>query len=179
MARPSKSMDVLESEGRTHLTKQQKEARKNAEKAFATGEILKERPEVKENQVAHKEFKRVTKLLASVGKNDALFEGIINRYCMLQAECASFVEMREMFSRDLEQLRADETMDAETRYVMATKMQYNILNIDKQMQAKRKMSLDIEKECAMTISAAMRTVPKQPTTAANPLAEILGDDAYD
>lgn len=180
MARPSKSVDVLESEGKSHRTKAELAARKAAEKAFATGRPLKERPEVKEDAVAHKEFLRITKLLESVGKNDALFEPIINRYCLLQAECMGLIKNRAQFERDLDALYEDEDVDADNRYRLAVKMQQNILDIDKDMQSKRKMILDIEKECSMTISAAMRTVPKQPApTPGSQILDILDDDADD
>ena len=38
------------------------------------------------------------------------------------------------------------------------------------------MMLDIEKECAMTISAAMRSIPKTTAEPKNPLMGILNDD---
>lgn len=177
MARPSKSVDVLRAEKKSHRTKAELAAREKAESAFATGMTLRERPEVKANEAAHKEFLRITKLLSVAGKNDALFEPIINRYCMLQSECLSFEVMREGFLQDLEQLRNNDEVNSDRRCELAVKMQQSILNVDKQLQAKRKMALDIEKECAMTISAAMRVIPKSPESSANPLAGILNDDA--
>ena len=60
-------------------------------------------------------------------------------------------------------------------YRLMASMQANILALDKQIQAKRKMMMDIERECAMTISAAQRSIPKQPTKV-NPLAELLKGD---
>ena len=42
-----------------HRTKAEIEDRKSAEEALASGEKLKERAEVRENKIAHREFLRV------------------------------------------------------------------------------------------------------------------------
>ena len=41
------------------------------------------------------------------------------------------------------------------------------------VQAKRKMMLDIEKECALTVASAVRNVPKKPEKAQDSLLEVL------
>lgn len=48
-----------------------------------------------------------------------------------------------------------------------------MLSLDKQVQAKRKMMLDIEKECALTVASAVRNVPKKPEKAQDSLLEVL------
>lgn len=68
------------------------ERQRKGEAAFATGIPIKEKEETKKNVVAHKEFLRVTKLLNKIEKCDALYENIINRYCLLYAECRDFEE---------------------------------------------------------------------------------------
>lgn len=173
MGRPSKSTTVLTSEKRSHRTKAEINARENAENNLVSGAKLKERPEVKESEIAHSEFQRVNKLLKKIGKNDALYEPIINRYCMLHAECADFEKKRELFSCNLDELSRNTEMDASVKYRLETEMQKSILSVDKQLQAKRRMMFDIEKECAMTISAAMRSIPKTPAAKKNPLEEVL------
>lgn len=175
VGRPSKNVDVLEEEQKSHRTKGELCARKAAEEALATGEKLKERKETKENPIAHREFLRVNKLLIAIGKNDALHEPIINRYCMLQAESADFEKKREMFSENLQAVMADPDMEPDQKYRLEAQMQKSILDVDKQVQAKRKMMFDIEKECAMTISAAMRSIPKTTASKENPLLEALRD----
>ena len=42
-------------------------------------------------------------------------------------------------------------------------MQSNIIALEKQIMNKRKMTLDIEKENLMTISGALRSIPKKVT----------------
>ena len=44
---------------------------------------------------------------------------------------------------------------------------------DKQIQAKRKMLLEIEKENVMTIAAAVRTVPKKEEKEEDPVMKLL------
>ena len=47
------------------------------------------------------------------------------------------------------------------------------ISYDRQIQTKRKMLFDIEKENVMTIAAALRSIPKQPETKKNALREAL------
>ncbi len=175
MARPSKSVAVLQGERRSHRTKAELQRRSEAEQELMTGKKLSERREVKENPVAHREFQRVNRLLTTFGKNDALYEPIINRYCMLQAECADFENKRELFCTNLEGLMDEEKIEPAARYRIQAQMQKAILDVDKQIQTKRRMMFDIEKECAMTISAAARSIPKKPDAKENPLIAALRD----
>ena len=101
MPTPPKPHIVLINEGKSHRTKAELKQREEAEKALVTGEKLKERKEVKENPIAHKEFRRISKLLKNIEKNDALYEPIINRYCQLQAECKDFEEKREQVFKSM------------------------------------------------------------------------------
>lgn len=176
MGRPAKSVDVMTESGSSHLTKDEIRARKAAESAGLSGSRLRERAEVRSDAVAHAEFLRVSRLLTKVGKADAMFEAIINRYCLIQAECTAFEKMRLDFEEDLEELRSDTTLKDGERYRLKSKMQDAIVAVDKQIQAKRKMLFDIERECAMTVSSAVRIVPKAAPQPSNPLLEILGGD---
>ena len=88
-----------------HLTKKQKEEREQAEKRLLTGTAMKIWPSVKENKYAKKEFVRVQKLLRKIGKDDALYENIINRYAKITAECLEFEERQAAFFKGIEELR--------------------------------------------------------------------------
>lgn len=180
MSRPPKPFSVISSERKSHRTKAEMEAREKGEAAFATGEALKEKPETKENITAHKEFLRLKKLFTNIGKWDAIYENIINRYCLLYAECKDFEEKRERFYKDLWEMENDKDEGCfnekiSTYYKLKNQIQENIINLDKQVQAKRKMMMDIEKESIMTIAAALRSVPKKEEKAENPLLEALKD----
>ena len=51
--------------------------------------------------------------------------------------------------------------------------------IDKQIQSKRKMLLDIEKENVMTIASALRSIPKKEDKETDkPLLKVLRGEAY-
>lgn len=180
MARPSKPVSVIQMEKRSHRTKAELTKRKEAEERLLSGTELKERKEVRDNKDAHKEFMRVKKLLKNIEKNDALYESVINRYAMIQAECKDFEEKREKFYQQMSELEEnrDRMMEEEglmlrEYFKMLNNMQCQIINLDKQVQAKRKMLLDIEKENVMTIAASLRSVPKQESKEEEPLLRIL------
>lgn len=174
MPTPPKPFSVLKSEGKSHRTKKELRAREEGEKALSTGKALKERQEVKKNKIAHKEFKRINELLSSIEKNDAIYEAVINRYCLIYAESIDLEEKRdcmyslienlkEQFEKSKEYLE-DEELAKETRKFATsiTELTKSMIEIDKQVQQKRKMLLDIEKENIMTIAAALRVIPKKP-----------------
>ncbi|MDE5741974.1 MAG: hypothetical protein K2H90_05950, partial [Oscillospiraceae bacterium] len=57
------------------------------------------------------------------------------------------------------------------------KMESNLLALDKRIQDKRKMLLDIEKENIMTIAAQLRSIPKKVEDEADddPMAKLFGE----
>lgn len=174
MARPSKSTDVLKSEKKSHRTKAELKLREEAERAALTGFPLRECAEVKRDPIAHKEFMRVRKLLSAVGKNDALFESVINDYCVYKADILRYTEYRKNIQSDLDALCVDE-MDPETRYNLKIKMRREIMDCDKQIQTFQKKRFAIEKENGMTIASSMRSIPKQAEKKENLLLEVLRD----
>lgn len=179
MPTPSKPAEVIEAEKKSHRTKAELSQRKKEEQALLTGQKLKESKEVKEDKVAHKEFLRLEKLLGNIKKNDAIYEQSINRYCLLTAECTRIRESKERFERDLDELMnsKEEFGDSVSQYFkMKISIQKNIIALDKQLQSKRKMLLDLEKENAMTVASALRTIPKKPEKKNNELLEALGGE---
>ena len=194
MPTPTKPFKVLTSEKKSHRTKAELKMREEGEKSLSTDIELKERKEVRQNKVAHKEFKRVQKILKNIDKNDAIYEAVINRYCLLQAECFDLEERREECYNLISKLREeekeliaelkdreniDELIDYKLKYAKSlAKMMSSMSTIDKQIQAKRKMLLDIEKENVMTIASALRCVPKKEDKEKdNPLLKVLRGEA--
>lgn len=190
MPTPPKPFEVLKSEKKSHRTKAELKKRQEGEKSLSTDIKLKERKEVKQNKNAHKEFKRIEKLLKNIDKNDAIYEAVINRYCLLQAECFDLEERREECYNLIFRLREEEKelieelkdrdgieelIDYKLEYAKSlAKMMSSMLAIDKQIQNKRKMLLDIEKENVMTIASALRCIPKkEDKTTNNPLLKVL------
>lgn len=174
MPTPPKPFSVLKSEGKSHRTKNELKVREQGEKALSTGTTLKVRSEVRKNKIANKEFKRINELLKKIEKNDAIYEAVINRYCLIYAECIEFEDkkvklyelidkLEEQFELSKEYLEGEE-MAKETRKFARSISEIvgSIVELDKQLQPKRKMLLDIEKENIMTIAAALRVIPKKP-----------------
>lgn len=175
MPTPPKPTSIIRMEGKSHRTKRELREREQAEKNLLTGSGLKETKEVKENPRAHKEFLRVKKLLKSIDKADDLYGGAINRYCMLMAECADFEEKQEKISQQQRELEARKAeMDFLEYLNLSNGLSKTLLGYDKQLQTKRKMLLDIEKENVMTIASSLRSIPKKQEKKANPLKEALG-----
>ena len=109
---------------------------------------------------------------------DSLYSATINRYCLIQAECLEFIEKREMMYQQMIDLEEDKESfrdrdDLTTYYKLQAQMQKSLLALDRQVQAKRKMLLDIEKENIMTIASSLRSVPKKAEKKMNPLLEAL------
>lgn len=181
MPRPSKPFKVISMENKSHRTKAELKKREEGEKALSTEISIKERKEVKQNKIAHKEFKRILEVLKSIEKNDAIYEVVINRYCLLQAECYEFEEKREKFYTDMEKLENEyeksEEFTLKEYFTLVNSIQKNIINLDRQIQSKRKMLLDIEKENVMTIASALRCIPKKVEDEDNPLLKVLRGEA--
>ena len=184
MPTPAKPYTVIKNEKKSHRTKAEMSARKQGEESLMTSETLKERKEVKENKIAHKEFLRIEKLLKNIEKNDAIYEAVINRYCMLQAECKEVEERRSTYEEMLLEIRAaipELSKEDKNKYVFElaeiskslARISAQIAGCDKILGTKRKMLLDIEKENVMTIAAALRSIPKKTTTEKNPLLKAL------
>ncbi len=169
---------VLIDEKKSHRTKEELKQRKHAEEQLFTGKTLKEWPEIKQNDVAHKEFSRIKKLLKAIGKDDDIFAGAINRYCLLTAECKDFEVKREAAwqrIRTLEERQEAFEKNEELAVYFKTiaMLEKHLIDIDKQVQTKRKMMFDIEKENLMTVAAAMRSIPKRPDKKKSRLEEAL------
>lgn len=162
MGRPSKSAEVLKSEGKSHRTKAEISKREAEERALLTGIKMRESADVKADEAAHKEFRRVIRILSAVGKNDALYESVINDYCRLESDIQRYRRLRM-------ELEADEEVRGAERYEL-------IGSYDRQIEKYRKQRRDIEKENGMTIASSARAIPKTVSKEPNPLLKILSDE---
>lgn len=162
MARPSKSTSVLSSEGRSHRTKAELKQRAEAEQAALTNLKMRESPEVKADPIAHEEFKRVTRLLKAVGKYDALYESVINDYCIYKSEIARYTRMQD-------EIENDTNIGGSERYKL-------LMEIGDKIEKFRKRRFDIEKENGMTIASSARSIPKKIEKNANPLMAVLNSE---
>lgn len=176
--RPPKPVKLLKMEGKSHRTKAELEAREKEEQKLLTGQKMRAWPEVRENELARKEFNRIKKLLESIGHNDALYESVINRYCLLSAECKQIESTIEQLRQELAELaEVKQNGDIDFQEYLDEKgaIHDRILAWDKKLMDKRKMLLQIERENVMTIMAALRSIPKKPeeNQKSNPMAEFL------
>lgn len=181
MGRPSKPAAVIEAEGKSHRTKAELAVRKAAEDAVLSHEPLFERAEVRRNKLAHAEFKRVAKLMDAIGKNDALYSSGLNTYCLLYKEINELEEEKERVRAMIDKLsdKAESVCDAE-ELVQALKtidkMLGKVLSVGTTIDQKRRLMLAIDKENVMTVSAALRSIPKTPEKEVNPILAALSDE---
>lgn len=178
MPTPTKPVRVLREEGRSHRTKAELEAREQAEKSVQSGKKIAEQKAVKANPVAHKVFLKVRAMMDDIGRNDKLHEAIINRYCLITAECEDIDRDRALIEGRCQRLNA--ALDAgeidALEYMRAHQKAVDQKQaVDRALQAKRKMLLDIEKECLMTVAAALRAIPKkaEEETGDDPMSRML------
>lgn len=186
MARPSKPINLIDKK-KTHLTKEQRNLREKAEADSLSGIPMSETATVKKDKIAHKEFLRLKKLLGGIGKDDALYETVINRYCELLSECENLKiqrlnteelvqEIRKEI-KDFAKTELDPEMKAATLIELTkaiVSMQKTTNKIDSLLNQKRTMLFGIEKENIFTIASALRTVPKQAEKKEDALLQALG-----
>lgn len=190
--RPSKPVGVLESEKRSHRTKAELEQRSAAEKSLLSGKKIMERRRVREDAIAHSEYKRVVGLMRAIDKDDALYAEQVNRYAELFSEGEFYkdlaaglrVELSELNSLSYEvtaaarqisdisdemdgvsaeQLCKDVSAVLETLDELMKQrgvLMRQISEADTKIKQKREAMLAIERENCMTVSAALRTIPK-------------------
>lgn len=187
MARPKKAISTIDNNV-SRKTKAEIEIRKTAEESLLSKEKIFERDTVKKNPPAHKEFLRLKKLLEKINKADALYGAVLNRYCEIYGEIIAYEERRAELNLAVDKLKKEfdklENVDYEKVYSfgkMLTQLISQVNKVDALVMQKRKMMFDIEKENCMTVSSALRTIPREPTKAVeNPLLALLsGDDEED
>ena len=191
MARPSKPVAVLESEKKSHRTKAELEQREKGEAALLSGKRCFERESVRANPVAHKEYQRLIKLMRAIGKDDALYAPEYNRYSELFSEeefykgeivalQSELVSLRgltinaaaaaNIISEEIETGNISEeltvTLDGLLENISKLhdqrgKLLKQLSDMDLKVKQKREAMLALEKENCMTVSAALRIVPKE------------------
>lgn len=105
MGRPAKTYEVLMGEGKSHRTKSELEMRKNAEKSLLTGEKMRESAAVRADKAAHGHWLRTKKLMAAIGRDDAIHENGINRYCLMLSECEELLAEKARLNAERDRLR--------------------------------------------------------------------------
>ena len=169
MARPSSSVDTISK----NMTAEERAARAAAEQAALSGIKIRKSAEVKADPVATKEFNRVIKLLDAVGKNDAMYEAVINDYCMYKSDITRYRKYIVDAEKDLDAVYDIDDMESSERYQLKNKIRSEIASHDKQINTLQRKRFEIEKETGFTVSSALRNIPKKPATKTDLLGDIL------
>lgn len=138
---------------------------------------MKEAEDVRKDPDAHAVWLRMKALLSCIGRDDAMYEQVINRYCRLTAEISTAQKDVERLNTGLSVLEramaAEELTGKEYVDRMGVLMEEK-MSVEAVIMRKRKMLLDIEKENIMTIAASLRSVPKKPLEEEpDPMANLI------
>jgi len=159
--RPTKPLALVQG----HRTKSEKQVRAQAESKLLTGCPLKETPEVRANEFAHKEFLRLKRLLKKIDKDDDLSGHAINTHCLLVGEIAWIEATKQSIITEFQKttylyqaglgITLIDYMDAQN------KLLNQVFACDNKIMQKRKMINDIARENLLTIQSALRSIPKK------------------
>ena len=181
MARPSKPVELLKSEGKSHRTKSELAFRKRQEAETLTGKKLQEPAAIKKLKIAHETFMKTRRLLDAINKNDELYSAAVCRYCTNTQKLEDAEMSVEVLKNELDELRNsrehfEASGDLSGYYKMLTKLEDTVTRKEQLSANLRKELTDFEKENCMTIASSLRSIPKQPDKKKNPLLEALGND---
>jgi hypothetical protein len=178
MPTPSKTTDVLKFEKKSHRTKGELDQRKKAEDALITGKHMQLWPSLKNDPDAKKEFSRVKGLLKKIDKDDALYQSPVNRLALLHSECLKIERDIQNRREDLEIAETafyDKQLKADAYLELRQGVYKSIEALGRMKNTKERMQLQIEKEMALTLAAALRSIPKkvQDPATEDPMSAIL------
>lgn len=148
---------------RGHRTKAEKALRQAAEEDMRTEARICPGPMLEKDREAAAYYRRVTALLEEVGLNEAFYENVITRYCLLLAEVDRLTAERLAAAEDEARLRAEGANMPILDFIRALERLTSIADAkDKTIAKKRDQLLAIEKENLMTVQGKLRAIPKQP-----------------
>ena len=163
--RPAKAYMQIVREGRAHRTKAELDLRKMHEDAALSKQPIKCTILKKDDPVAYKEFKRQEVLLKKIEKNDALYQNVVTRYCLVISECAEFenkIAAADKVGVELDKQYSNGQIETLSYFELKSKFNNQYLALDRQLMEKRKMLLSIEKEILATPASVLRAIPKAP-----------------
>jgi len=174
MPTPPKSVKILKLEGKSHRTKQELGVREKEEAKLLTGRPLKESPEVRADKSAHKHFKHAKELFAVIDKDDDLYSGLINRYCLFYSQYEQALVESKKAAQDLEDFRAaKDSIDPDDYYKRLIAMQKIVERADQKYISLHTKLLQIEKEAGLTMMASLKLVDKRIPEKGSALKEAL------
>jgi len=150
--RPSKPIELILLEGKTHLTKKQIAEREAKENSLKSDSPYQPNKKVKNNPVALEMFMKLQKLYKKIDYVDGLDENIINRYCLLTAEVDSMEILLQRMESDIDK--------CETSAQMVT-MYKSISGMEGNLNRSRDMLLKMEDRLFLNPTARVKNVPKK------------------
>ena len=150
--RPSKPVELILLEGKTHLTKKQIADRKAKEESLKSDSPYQPNKKVKNNPVALEMFYKLQKLYKKIGYVDGLDENIINRYCLLTSEVDAEEILLQRMENDIDK--------CENAGQMVT-MYKSISGIEGNLNRSRDMLLKMEDRLFLNPTARIKNVPKK------------------
>lgn len=155
--RPSKPVELLIFEGKSHRTKAELKHRLAAENMLKTKENYKESAEVKANLIAHKEFLRLKKLYNKIEYVDALDQQIINRYCLEIANMQRLSALLDKMESQIDVL--EEYVDFKPKELVD--LYRAIAGILSKIESSKKLLLAYEDRLYLNPAARLRSIPKE------------------
>ena len=150
--RPSKPVDLILLEGKTHLTKKQIADRKAKEESLKSDSPYQPNKKVKSDPVALEMFYKLQKLYKNIDYVDGLDENIINRYCLLTAEVDGMEQLLQRMESDIDK--------CQTSGEMVT-MYKSISGMEGNLNRSRDMLLKMEDRMFLNPTARVKNVPKK------------------
>jgi phage terminase small subunit len=150
--RPSKPVELIVLEGRTHLTKKQIEDRRKKEESLKSDSPYQPNKKVKSNPVALEMFYKLQKLYKKIDYVDGLDENIINRYCLLTAEVDGMEMLLQRMESDIDKCKTSGEM---------VTMYKSISGMEGNLNRSRDMLLKMEDRMFLNPTARVKNVPKK------------------
>ena len=155
-----------------HRTKREIAMREEGEAALKSSEPFEMWSRTKSKAKSKAHFEKIRKAFENIGEGDVMYEAVLNRYCIIIAECDDLESRIVALKKTIQRLEATwEKMstqeEPETKDFLAYVKSLAALNkelngMDAALGAKRNALLQIEKENIMTVLAKLRAVPKEP-----------------
>lgn len=146
-----------------HRTKAELNARAANEKALTTDEKMHMPKSVRADKEAAAHWRRLSKILGTVGMNEAFYENVLGRYCILLAEHDQLAVERAQRQAAVDEIRQHKDEMEFTDYIQALQSVAGMVDAtDRQIAKKRDQLLAIERENLLTVQGKLRAIPKKP-----------------
>jgi phage terminase small subunit len=157
--RPSKPVDLIVLEGKSHRTKEELNARRAAEAEMRVEGELKASKAVRASSIALAEFKRLKALYEGIAFVGALDQAILNRYCLALAMLEDLRGTARQMQDHLDALSEEgNELDAQTLCALYR----SIASVIGKIQAQEKQLRAYEDRLLLTPAGRIRAVPKKP-----------------